>query len=91
MLRPFLLWHALNQSALDQPAYASTEGCPLRTSGHPRLIGHILRLWLKKWPWFETFYFRAQNRRVDLVILSERRVSVSPVDTALSKPSLAHP
>jgi len=34
---------------------------------------------------------RAQNRRVDLVILSERRVSVSPVDTALSKPSPARP
>ena len=34
---------------------------------------------------------RAQNRRVDLVILSERRVRVSPVDTALSKPSPARP
>lgn len=34
---------------------------------------------------------RAQNRRVDLVILSEHRVRVPPVDTALSKPSPALP
>lgn len=34
---------------------------------------------------------RAQNRRVDLVVLSERRVRVSPVDTASSKPSPALP